>query len=272
MIHLGCSGWSYNEWVGPFYKTRAQDKLVQYSRIFNSVEINSTFYRTPPPEMVRGWIRKVSGRTGFRFTVKLPRDLSHDLLLHSGKSSAYFMESFESQVLQSLESAGLLGSLLLQLPPFFKEEHVPILMEFLGLVDTEKYRYAVEFRHKFFYDNTGIRNDLSSMGVGVVDIDSPEHGLEKISSGLDWAYLRLHGRNSQEWYKRSDTMARYRYDYSDGELESMASLVRSSGEKYRDLYIYFNNHPDGNAATNGMALSRLLGVESPGSREDITNY
>lgn len=272
MIYLGCSGWSYDEWVGPFYKSGKQDKLIQYARIFNSVEINSTFYRVPPQEMVKGWIAKVSGKPGFRFTVKLPQDLSHDLLLHSSKSSAYFMEAFEAQVLHELEAAGLLGSLLLQLPPFLTDKHLPLLLEFLESVDTQRYRYAVEFRHRFFYGNVSVRKKLASIGVCVVDIDSPEYKTQSIDSELDWAYLRFHGRNNTEWFKHSDTMSRYHYNYSDNELNELASLVKQSGDKYEDMYIYFNNHPDGNAARNSAGFSVLLGMKPPKNKEDITGY
>lgn len=272
MIYLGCSGWSYDEWVGPFYKSARQDKLVQYSQTFNTVEINSTFYRTPPEEMVKGWVKKVSGKPGFRFTVKLPKDLSHDLILHSSKSSAYFMESFESQVLAELNRSGLAGSLLLQLPPFFTDKHLPILKEFFQSVDTRKYRYAVEFRHRYFYGNSEVDRDLAELGAGVVWIDSPEYEIRKVDSDLEWAYLRFHGRNSQDWFKRSETMVRYRYDYTEKELNGLASIVQQSRDRYKDIYIYFNNHPDGNAARNGISLSRILGIQASQEKRSITDY
>ena len=272
MIYVGTSGWSYDDWVGPFYSSPGQDKLSYYAGRFNSVEVNSSFYRSPSEAMVTGWIRKISGSPGFRLTIKLPKDLSHDLILSSSKSSAYLMEAFEAQVLSQLQESGKLGALLMQLPPFFLEKHYPILKEFLESTDTKNYRYAVEFRNRYFYGNRKIEEELAAMNIATVGIDSPEYQVSEQGAQMDWGYLRFHGRNNQDWFKRSDDMSRYRYNYNSSEMKSIASLVGKSARKYKDLFVYFNNHPDGNAAHNGLELTSLLGAQKPADRSDITGY
>ena len=74
-LRFGCSGWDYQEWVGPFYRAATPSKLAAYARVFDTAEINSTFYRAPVPGMVRGWVRY--SPDGFVFAAKVPRTVTH---------------------------------------------------------------------------------------------------------------------------------------------------------------------------------------------------
>ena len=74
-IMLGCSGWHYKDWVGPFYQAEDKSKLAAYSRVFNTVEIDSTFYRYPTKGMVLGWLKYT--KPDFVYTAKLPKPITH---------------------------------------------------------------------------------------------------------------------------------------------------------------------------------------------------
>src|SRR5438034_10101386 len=84
-LRFGCSGWDYQEWIGPVYRNATESKLRAYSRIFDTAEINSTFYRAPSPGMVLGWARHTP--EDFVVAAKVPRPVTHDRLLHLGKGS-----------------------------------------------------------------------------------------------------------------------------------------------------------------------------------------
>ncbi len=262
MLHIGCSGWSYDEWKGVLYPKGYVDKLKYYSAHYNTVEINSTFYSAPSEAMVNGWIEKVKNRRSFLFSVKLPRDLSHDLVLRDPVKSATYLDAFQSMVLYPIRKAGRLGCVLLQLPPFFTMKHLGNLVQMLETSETEGYGFFVEFRNSDFYCNDDVRKKLESAGVGVVDIDSPETSLDRIGSGLDTAYVRLHGHNNSEWKNpTSGKMERYDYLYSKDEVAGLSSVIRGKMEAYSDLFIYFNNHPGGKAARNAVDLMVSLDAD-----------
>lgn len=259
MLHIGCSGWSYDEWKGVLYPKGSVDKLRYYSAHFNTVEINSTFYSMPPESMVEGWIEKTAERKNFLFSVKIPRDLSHDLVLHDPAGSASFLDAFQSTVLYPLREAGRLGSVLIQLPPFFHMRHMGLLEDMFRNLDHGDFTYFVEFRNREFYGNEDIRNRLERNGVGVVEIDSPDWHLNPGKSELDVAYLRFHGYNTEGWRNPSAGKSeRYDYLYTAGEIEQFASVIREKMNSFRDVFIYFNNHPSGKAARNAIDLAGEL--------------
>ncbi len=273
MIFLGCSGWSYKDWEGNFYPESQQDKLTYYADRFRSVEINSTFYMIPTERMVSSWVQKVRGFQGFRFSVKLPRDLSHDLLLRNGEAAGRFVQSFEASVLDILYKGGLIGAVLLQLPPFFGAKYIENLLTLVSMVDTSKYRYAVEVRNRDLYDNSELANQLSEKSVSIVAIDSPEKPIDGISSGTNWAYARLHGHNAEQWANpNSQGMDRYLYSYSEAELDSIAGRIKDATSRYADLYVYFNNHPQGNAPRNASLLASMLGLPSFNRNRTLSEY
>src|SRR5437660_1032933 len=110
---MGCSGWSYQDWVGPFYPRDAKpgEYLKLYSNVFNAVEIDSTYYRTPSPLMVANW-RKKTPET-FLFTAKFPKKITHELKL---RDSLAQLERYYKSISELREK---LGPLLIQLPPSF---------------------------------------------------------------------------------------------------------------------------------------------------------
>lgn len=146
--HLGCPVWASPQWAGSFYTRKAgrADYLPQYSQVFNTVEVSSTFYAIPPIETVRRWGEEV--QPGFRFALKFPRVISHDKRLISvGTETAAFLE-----LLQVLKEADALGPAFLQLGPNFSTRDFPRLQKYLEQLPAD-YPYAVEVRHATYFDS-----------------------------------------------------------------------------------------------------------------------
>jgi uncharacterized protein YecE (DUF72 family) len=127
MILVGCSGWFYDDWIGRFYPIelakRKGEWLSYYTQFFNTVAINSTFYRSPGERQVQSWIKKVKDLNDFEYSVKVPQFVTRDALVDGNLERAIFWAtSFEKICVKPLANAGLLGSVLLQLSPYFKKE------------------------------------------------------------------------------------------------------------------------------------------------------
>lgn len=146
-VRIGCSGWSYDEWRGPLYARDAQPHtyLSAYARVFDVVEINSTFYRPPTREDAARW--DAATPKGFLFLPKIPQAMSHDAKLRGVAGLAReFVDA-----LDPLRKAGKLGPVLLQLPPSFRaEEDADALAEFLAAWPREV-ALAVELRHSSWW-------------------------------------------------------------------------------------------------------------------------
>ncbi|MDA4130772.1 MAG: DUF72 domain-containing protein, partial [Thaumarchaeota archaeon] len=145
--HIGCSGWSYEDWVGPFYPkgSKAGDYLRMYSSVFDSVEIDSSFYRIPNQFMVSRW--KKNTPENFLFSPKFPKKVTHDFKLQNVASTV----SFFYKTMGSLGDK--LGPVVLQLPPSFKyDKGFSVLEKFIALdLNTSSFRHAIEFRHKSWF-------------------------------------------------------------------------------------------------------------------------
>ncbi|AKA48794.1 hypothetical protein IX51_06395 [uncultured archaeon] len=260
MIYLGCSGWSYPDWVGPFYPRKATEKLSFYSGIFNTVEINTTFYRIPDAGMVTGWMKRVSNRD-FKFSVKFPGQVTHKDILGDLERAVTTSVDFEERYLKPMAMENRLAAVLLQLPPYFTIKSTHRLATLLKSLNTDAIGYFVEPRHQTLYGNSQFREEIASAGAGVVEIDGPEKEFLDISSTGKSFYMRLHGRNYDLWNRKTDTPSeRYDYEYSTEDLKPISEVIRKNIGKYEDAFIYFNNHPRGKAPRNAMALSTLLGL------------
>jgi uncharacterized protein YecE (DUF72 family) len=179
--------WTYPDWIGTFYPPSAKNSefLSLYSRVFDIVEVDSTFYRSPSPILVKQWREKTPDN--FIFSVKMPRKITHELKLQGAKEELKYFESS----LSGLESK--LGSVIMQLPPFlkFEERNLSKLREFLDTTDSN-IRYAVEFRNtSWFREETyGL---LNSKNVSFVwSINEYVEGMpNEVTS--DFVYLRFMG-------------------------------------------------------------------------------
>ncbi len=284
-IRVGTSGWSYEDWIGPFYHTEERPKWLDwYAHFFNTVEVNSTYYRIPGQKLVDVWVQKALKYDSFEYSLKFPRFYELDDL---GPLAA----EFESVVAHPLNENDLLGALLIQLTPYVKRiergyrtGNLEKLDVFLRSLDTEEFTYFVEFRHASWLDSEredldpGTKDVLESNRVGLCIVDGPSFPtvLSDAARTTGSAYIRMHGRNVEEWFKRhrDDEIARskrYDYAYTEDELipwrERVLTLEEGLGGKRR-IWMYFNNHPLGHAPRNALMFKRLLGEELPEKLEE----
>ncbi|SHJ13220.1 Uncharacterized conserved protein YecE, DUF72 family [Desulfatibacillum alkenivorans DSM 16219] len=235
---IGTSGWTYDSWKGAFYPEKlAKAKwLPYYCTLFNTVEVNATFYRTLKGSTYEKW--RETTPEGFTWAVKASRYITHVKRLKTP----------EETVPRFLESASILGEklgpILLQLPPTLAYEK-EIARDFFQFLPKE-FRFTLETRHDSWLDD-GLFALLEEHNIAwCVSDTAGKHACVEAATA-DFVYLRLHG--SQEIYKSS---------YTDEELEHWAELVTGWS---RDAYIYFDNTMTDAAARNALRLKELMGVD-----------
>lgn len=241
-MRLGTCGWSYQEWVGLFYPNNRVAKLPFYAKVFDTVEVDSSFYRMPTKSMVKGW-EKATGQS-FKFSLKLPKMITHDKgLVGVDDELARFLE-----VIKPLQDAGKLGCLLVQLGPGFTFDKVEHLESFLETLPGDM-RFAAEFRHES-WNRKETWALLKKHCVANTITDSPIEFLAEPVVTADHAYVRWHGRGKKIWFD---------YNYSDEELltwvEKMNSIVSRA-----ETFAYFNNHYNSKAPTNALQLLQMMGA------------
>lgn len=268
-MRIGCSGWVYQDWNLSFYRKGEKDRLRYYSSVFNSVEVNSTFYSKLPKSVIDKWIRAMHGKD-FSFTLKVPGTVTHDNLTGNTSLACTEMLDFQKTHLDPLYWEGLLGAVLLQLPPSFRMENMDSLLELLSSFDHERLTCFVEPRHRELYSNGAFTKTLSREGVGVVLVDSPETELpQQLAQGSGKHYLRFHGRNREEWFRKgSGKLGKYDYLYSRGELASFARSISPLAQQGDEIFIYFNNHPSGKAPANAAQLMEMFGMRNTAPRQN----
>jgi len=263
-IYIGTSGWSYprgeGTWKGYFYPKGKVNELEYYSRFFNTVEINSTFYKPPDPGYVYNWARRVPD--DFLFTVKLWQKFTHPKMYKeaTGEDAVIALEDVElfNRAIEPLVRYGKLGALLAQFPPSFKNEGFgPKILR--GVIHTfGRYRLAVELRHRSWSDDPDVAELLRDNNVAWVQIDEPKFSssvAEDTPLTSDTAYFRFHGRNTEMWWQ-GDNETRYKYLYSPEEIEELTGKVKSAAGQTRLLFAFFNNHWRGYAPRNAIDMKR----------------
>ncbi|MCL4447003.1 MAG: DUF72 domain-containing protein [Thermoplasmatales archaeon] len=267
MLYLGCSGFQYTDWKESFYPKGMEENkyLMYYYKFFNSVEIDSTYYSFPGEKTVNSWISKIQGKEDFVYSLKFPREVTHDPEGITEKSIEV-ARSFVSKVILPIKSSGFLGSALLQLSPFVdpvKDGQVLGRLEDLFSSVYSTYRLSVEIRNKNFLDNSvlpAFLNILKKFNIALVSVDSP--GLPYFYyPTASFSYIRFHGRNYDLWYGKGDLKGRlnkYDYLYSEEELKPWVDRVRGMGD---EIFIYFNNHAQAKAAVNAAEFQKLLGIK-----------
>jgi uncharacterized protein YecE (DUF72 family) len=267
MIYLGSSGFQYPDWKGTFYpKGMGEEQFLSYYyRFFNSVEIDSTYYSFPGERTVNSWISKMRNRENFLFSIKFPREVTHDPegITRKGIDIA---NEFVGKVILPLKESNLLGAALLQFSPFLdplKNQKILEEMESLLSEIRSGYRISIEVRNRNFLDSSVLPDFLSLLkkyNTALVSVDSP--GLPYFHYPTsDFSYVRLHGRNYDLWFGKGQLDGRlnkYDYLYTNEELVPMAQRVL---EMEGDIFIYFNNHAQAKAAVNALEFQKLLGLK-----------
>jgi uncharacterized protein YecE (DUF72 family) len=248
--------------VGYFYPARNVNELEYYSQFFDTVEINSSFYRPPNPEHVRNWARRVPD--GFLFTAKLWQKFTHPEMYReaTGEEAVISQKDVDlfKRSIGPLAEKGKLGALLAQFPPGFKNDGYGQRILTAVIRTFGDYRLAVELRHRSWSDDENTARLLRENNTAWVQIDEPKFPSSvaaEVPLTSDMAYFRFHGRNREDWWK-GDRETRYRYLYSEAEINELADKVRVAGEKADLAFAFFNNHWQGYAPRNAVSTMRAL--------------
>jgi uncharacterized protein YecE (DUF72 family) len=242
MIRIGCSGWNYASWRASFYPAGvpASRWLEHYARVFDTVEVNTTFYRLARRESVERWVRQVP--EGFCFAVKSSRYLTHmKRLTDLGQGVQRLYEPLEPLV-----AAGRLGPVLWQLPPNFRRDDDRLA---LALDRLPPGRHTFEFRHPSWFCDP-VMELLRWHGVALAIGDRPEVAdFQSHELTADFTYVRFHyGHRGR------------RGNYSDTELLEWARRIAGWG-RCADVYAYFNNDWEVFAPRNAKTLRRMVAAE-----------
>ncbi len=303
-IRIGTSGWNYprgkGTWNGIFYppargRSKSFDELAYYAEHFNTVEINTTFYGQPKPEVSRQWAARTPA--GFEFSVKLYQKFTHPGMFKERLGRALGDATADDAALQMLAQpnaadldefrrgidplaeAGKLGALLAQFPPSFKatdasRDGVAMLLRTLA-----DYQVAVELRHRSWSDDFGgTLALLNSHQAAWVQIDEPKFRFSIRQNFLPnvkgFYYLRLHGRNAANWWRPAASEDRYNYLYSGEELREFSETARAAQALVKKTYLYTNNHYSAKSVANAAMIKQQLDEPLGGtySPEFIARY
>jgi uncharacterized protein YecE (DUF72 family) len=241
-VHVGCSGWNYADWRGRIYPPGlpARRWLERYAELFDTVEVNSTFYRLAKPAAVARWVEQTPPR--FTFAAKASRYLTHFKRLDDIGAG---VERFYAGIAPLIES-GRLGPVLWQLPERFARDDERLAQALAALPPG---RHAWEFRHPSWFCEpvyAALRAHRCALAYG----DAPDRAFQRHVVTTDWAFVRFHrGRRGR------------RGNYSQAELEEWAARLRR-WRRAQELWVYFNNDWEGFAVANALTLRRLLEPDS----------
>jgi uncharacterized protein YecE (DUF72 family) len=253
-IKIGTSGYSFEDWKGPFYPTDTKKGkyLDYYIKYFPTVEINSTYYRIPHPAVMANIEKKTP--ENFEFIIKVP-----DTLTHKRKDITEAVRQF-NECIKPMQESGKLKGLLAQFPYSFKFS--PVNLDYLKRCREilQPQKLFIEFRHDSWVNRT-MYDSFRKNGIGYVAVDEPPlRGLlnPDMFNTTDTAYIRLHGRNAEQWWNGG--ALRYDYDYSDEELNEWKKKIEKMKDKAKKLYIFFNNCHLGQAVKNAREMMRKLNL------------
>jgi uncharacterized protein YecE (DUF72 family) len=235
-VYIGTSGWQYKHWKGTFYpvSTKQNDWFNYYQQIFNTVEINNSFYRLPSLEVFKKW--KTESDHDFLFSVKANRFISHMKKLKDPEEPLH-------RLLTSVRGLGRkLGPILFQLPPGWglNEERFNIFLQHLP----RKKRFAFEFRHPSWYSDSVVKA-MQGANVAFCIYDLAGHQSPMYVTA-NFVYIRLHGPGQK-----------YQGSYSASALAEWNDRIVVWARQGKDVYIYFDNDQEGYAAANAKTLQRL---------------
>lgn len=243
--YIGTMGFSYKEWAGAFYApgVSARDYLTHYSRVFNAVEIDSTFYGIPKEGSVARWRNQAPDN--FKICLKVPRSITHDASLVDVKRE---MGSF-MQAIASLDDK--LGVILIQFPPSFDVSHVDNLKKFLEDLPGNQ-SFAVEFRHPSWYISQ-TSDILTRYRVCWAATEYPGVPRE-VNLTTDLVFIRLVGQHG-----RFAAHDREQIDVTP-QLERWWEWIRSKYDQAHSIYVFFNDDYSGHAPASANRLKEIIGL------------
>jgi len=271
-VYVGPAGWDYADWKGVVYPDpmpQGVQVLTYLSKFFDTVEINSTFYRPARPEYAARWVRYVGENPRFTFTAKLWRRFTHEWDSVPDASEVTAVKTGLAPLVES----GRFGGLLAQFPWSFR--NTADNRDWLDMVIERfaEYPAALEVRHASW--NVPETYDyLQEKHVGICNIDQPMYR-DSIAPGdvvtARLGYVRLHGQNYKDWFREdSGRDERYNYLYSEEELDPWIDKIRRMQELAETVFVITNNHYQGKAVVNAFQLEHKLAggkVDVPASLE-----
>ncbi|MEO8434521.1 MAG: DUF72 domain-containing protein [Pyrinomonadaceae bacterium] len=273
-IRIGPAGWSYKDWKGIVYPPSFGsdfDPLAYLAQFFDTIEINSSFYRSPAEKTAKSWAARVAQNPDFRFTAKLNKVFTHA----RGKATASDEKEFRLGI-DPLAESGKLGAILIQFPWSFKNEMEDRQYLIQLLQRFKEYPLVVELRHATWNSPT-IYQTLEDLGVGFCNIDQPLFSKSIKPSATSTSmvgYVRLHGRNYQNWFREeAGVEERYDYLYSPEELDPWVDRIKEVAKQTKETYVVTNNHFRGQAVTNALEVMALIEEEPvPGPAQLLETY
>lgn len=254
MIHLGTSGFQYDDWVGPYYPEGLPQEqwLSFYAQEFHALEVNFTYYRMPTARGFAGMARKVPDN--FLFVVKATREMTH-----AREREDKLFEQFRN-ALTPLREQNKLGPILAQFPNSFRanqEGYDYIRYLRARLPDLA---VVIEFRHKEWLDETRAQTTfelLRENNFGFCCVDEPFFP-RVVEVTSDTAYVRFHGRNYQKWWKHEHAWERYDYTYKPEELREWAPKIERMDALAENTFVFSNNHYRAQGIDTARQLKLLL--------------
>ena len=257
-IEVGCQGWNYDDWTtraggeAIFYPrgTRSAGMLSLYAEVYETIEVDSTFYAIPPASVVESWYQKTPA--GFTFSLKMPQEITHEYALRPG--SYEILDAFCERIGDLKEK---LAVVLIQLAPQFEasKENARNLRNFLVRLPRE-IRFAVEFRApQWLVDWTF--QELEKAGATLcltegswIPRELTFAAIEKLTT--DFSYVRFMGERDLTRFDRI-------YRQMDTNLEIWKEEIQRI--KAREIFVYFSNFYEGHAPASAGKLKKLLGQE-----------
>lgn len=272
-IRIGTAAWSDHQ---EFYPKglKPGDRIAYYAQHFPVVEVNSSYYHIMPERNYRLWVEKTPD--DFVFNVKAYGALTGHK--RDEEATPEVFDAFRTSY-RPFREAGKLGAVLFQFPPWFDDtaanrEQIAWCVEHMA--DDP---ILVEFRNRSWLTAShreGTLDFLRGLGLSYVTVDAPQVGngtvpLVPAVTNANLAYLRLHGRNTETWYKRVETTGeRFNYLYKQAEIDELAGVAKQLAEKAREVHIIFNNNMQNYAVVNARMMVDALGLGDtwhPGPRQ-----
>jgi uncharacterized protein YecE (DUF72 family) len=243
-VHIGTSGWNYKHWREIFYpKGVPQKNWLRYlAAQFDTVEINTSFYRIPKTESVAQW--QCDTPPQFRFAVKLWRGITHyRKLMNSQEFLRRFFDVFEP--LDEKRRAPL----LVQLPPNLgrNTERLKAFFDDLRAAAPSTWKYAVEFRNNSWLTEE-VYSLLDDEGAALCVHDMRDAGATDTPNAAPFVYIRRHGSGE----------GKYAGSYSNEQIRADASRISSWHADGKDVFVYYNNDIGGHALENARQLKQKL--------------